>query len=81
MPVDEQRIAAYPPFRFGESTWRNDDLVALARAIMKLPEPVVDLTEVFGVPADPELQGPDGVHPSLAGQTAIVRALVDRLTR
>lgn len=81
VPVDEQRIAAYPPFRFGESTWRNDDLIALAQAIMKRPEPVVDLTEVFGVPAAPDLQGPDGVHPSLAGQTAIVRALVDRLTR
>lgn len=81
VPVDEERIAAFPPFRFGESTWRNDDLVPLAEAIMDFPEPVVDLTATFGVPAHPELQGPDGVHPSLAGQTAIVRALVERLTR
>jgi len=41
---------------------------------------VVDVQAVFGTPADPELQGPDGVHPSLAGQKAIARAFVERLT-
>ncbi|WP_161606294.1 SGNH/GDSL hydrolase family protein [Microlunatus speluncae] len=79
VPVDEDRVAAYPPFRFGESTWRNDDLVAFARAMRDLPDPLVDLTEVFGVPADPALQGPDGVHVNLAGQSMITRVLVERL--
>ena len=31
-------------------------------------EAVVDIQPVFGTRADPGLQGPDGVHPSLAGK-------------
>ena len=79
VPVHEERVAAYRPFRFGESTWRNADVTALAAAIAEFPDPVVDLIPVFGVPADSELQGPDGVHPSLAGQQAIAAAVVHRL--
>jgi len=41
---------------------------------------VADIQEVFGVPADPELQGPDGIHPPPAGQKAITRAVVEGLT-
>lgn len=78
-PVHEDRVAAYPPFTMGESTWRNADIVALTEAMREFPEPVVDLTAVFGVPADDDLQGPDGVHASLAGQQAVTRALVARL--
>ncbi|MQA77092.1 MAG: hypothetical protein GEV10_01185 [Streptosporangiales bacterium] len=78
-PVHEERVAAFPPFRMGESTWRNDDIVALTEAMRDFPEPVVDLTTVFGVPAADDLQGPDGVHASLAGQQAVTRALVTRL--
>jgi dihydrofolate reductase len=36
---------------------------------------------VFRLPADPDLQGPEGVHPSLVGQKAIARAFVQRLTK
>jgi acyl-CoA thioesterase I len=79
VPVHEDRVADFPPFGFGESTWRNTDIVALADEIARFDEPVVDLTDVFGVPASDDLQGPDGVHPSLAGQTMITRALVERL--
>jgi acyl-CoA thioesterase I len=80
VPVREDRVAEFPAFRYGQSTWRNADVLALAAAIRGFDEPVVDLTRAFGVPAKDELQGPDGVHPSLAGQTAIVTALVQRLT-
>jgi hypothetical protein len=38
---------------------------------------VADIQEVFGLPADPELQGPDGIHPPPAGQKAITRAFVE----
>jgi lysophospholipase L1-like esterase len=79
-PVHEARVAEFPAFRFGQSTWRNADVLALTDAIGNFDEPVVDLADAFGVPAAAELQGPDGVHPSLAGQTAIVTALVRRLT-
>ena len=38
------------------------------------------LQDVLGMPPDPSLLLPDGLHPSLAGQTAIVRAVVETLT-
>lgn len=75
-PVVEHRVAQYPPFRMGQSSWRNDDITDLARALGGFAEPVVDLTRVFGVPADPALQGPDGVHPTIEGQAAIARAVL-----
>jgi len=44
-----------------------------------LPDPVVDLQAIFGTPANPDYLLPDGLHPSLAGQKAIVTALIERL--
>lgn len=79
--VREDRVAANPAFRFGSSSWRNDDIRALAREMHRLEGPVVDLVATFGVPADPTLQGEDGVHPSIAGQMAITHSLVERLTK
>lgn len=76
----EERVDAFPPFRQGQSSWRNADIVAIAAAIRRFSEPVVDLVTAFGLPAAPALQGPDGLHPSLEGQQAIARALVERLT-
>ena len=80
IPVDEERAAANPGFQYGASSWRNTDIVALADAVRAFDDPVVDLVDVFGVPAHPDLQGPDGVHPSLSGQRRIVTALVETLT-
>jgi acyl-CoA thioesterase-1 len=77
---DEERAAAYPPFRMGQSHWRNEDVLAIADFVRDQEEPVVDLQVIFGTPANPALQGPDGVHPSLAGQKAIARAFVECLT-
>lgn len=80
VPVDEERAAANPAFQYGASNWRNTDIAALAGDIRGFDDPVVDLVDVFGVPAHSELQGPDGVHPSLTGQQRIVTALVATLT-
>jgi len=77
---NEERAAAYPPFQMGQSHWLNADVVAIAEFIREQEDPIVDIQAVFGVPADRELQGPDGVHPSLAGQKAIARAFVERLS-
>ena len=77
---DEIRAAAYPPFKMGQSVFRNEDVVAIGDYIREQKEPVVDIQAVFGLPASAELQGPDGVHPSLAGQKAITRAFVEGLT-
>ena len=81
VPVDEERVQAYPPFRFGDSSWANADIVALADAVRGFDEPVVDLVETFGVPPVPQWQGEDGVHVTLAGQSSIAAALVNTLVR
>jgi acyl-CoA thioesterase-1 len=78
-PMCEDRIAQFPPFRYAGTSWRNEDLRAFADAMRDFPEPLVDLVATFGIPANPDLQGPDGVHPTLEGQVAIARALVETL--
>ena len=59
--------------------WRNSDMAAIAELMHTLTDPVVDLQAVFGTPANPDYLLPDGLHPSLAGQKAIVTALIERL--
>lgn len=59
--------------------WRNENLRAIADVVRALPEPVVDLWAAFGEPAPAGWLSPDGLHPSLEGQKAILRALVQRL--
>lgn len=61
-----------------EVMWLNKDLQAIAELINQQPEPVVNLQPIFGMPANPDLLLPDGLHPSLAGQKAIVKAVVER---
>ena len=77
---DEERASSFPPFKQGQSVFRNDDVIAIGDYIREQPETVVDIQPIFGLPPSPELQGIDGVHPSLAGQKAIARAFVERLT-
>lgn len=77
---DEKRASSFPPFKMGQSVFLNDDVIAIGDFVREQEEPVVDIQAVFGTPADPDLQGPDGVHPSLAGQKAIARAFVEQLT-
>jgi len=78
--VDEARVAAFPAFQQGQSTWRNTDLLAVGDVIRGRPDPVVDLQALFGLPPDANFLRPDGLHPSLAGHQAIARAVVERLT-
>jgi acyl-CoA thioesterase I len=79
-PCDEELIAAGPFAVMWETSLRNDDLDAIADVVRGQPEPFVDLFAVFGKPPATELMLTDGIHPSLAGQQATVRALVERLT-
>lgn len=79
-PVIEAQIATdwfLAPFQV---RWSNRDLVAIAEVMHQLPDPVIDLQTVFGNPANPDLLLPDGLHPSLAGQKAIVTALIEHLS-
>jgi acyl-CoA thioesterase-1 len=77
--VDEERIAAYPPFQQGQFELRNDDLDAFNDILRRQPDPVVESGAALGRPTPPEFLNPDGVHPSLAGHTVITRALVEHL--
>jgi lysophospholipase L1-like esterase len=52
----------------------------VAEVIRRQPDISVDLQRIFGRSANSKLLMDDGLHPNLAGQTAIVKALVDRLT-
>ena len=79
-PIDEARIAAYPPFRQAQFNLRSEDMDAVIDAVRRQPEPVVDLEPVIGRPPTLDFLQPDGLHPSLAGHRAIARALVERLT-
>lgn len=78
--VDEERIAAFPPFQQGQFDLRNDDLDAFNAVLSRQPDPIVDTGAALGRPTPPEYLNPDGVHPSLAGHTVIARALVEKLT-
>lgn len=77
-PVLEARLAGEDP---RQPTWRDADLAKVARLVREAAgeDPLVDLRQAFGDPANPEFLLPDGLHPSLAGQKAIAAALVERL--
>ena len=78
--VIEEKIAAHWYLGPLQLAWSNRDLRAVADVVRGQADPVVGVQAIFGVPANPDLLLSDGLHPSLAGQKAIVRALVERLT-
>ena len=74
-PVDEAALArAVGPRPFAV---RDADVRAVAAAIHRLGDRVVDLHEVFD--GRPGLLMEDGVHPTLDGQTAIAAAVASEL--
>ncbi len=77
--VVEKQIAADPFLSSRQVMWRNDDLRAVADVVRRQTDPHVDLQPLFGTPADPGLLLSDGLHPNLAGQKVIARAVVERL--
>lgn len=77
--VVEEQIAADPFLSGRQVHWRNDDLRAAADAVRRQPDPHVDLQPLFGTPANPAYLLSDGLHPNLAGQIVIARAVVERL--
>jgi len=79
-PVIADKIAAHWFLGPLQVRWRNADLAAVATAARRQGDPVVDLHAAFGDPPDPDLLLPDGLHPSLAGQKVIAKALVEKLS-
>jgi len=78
--VLKEKVAAHWLFSDIQMSWSNQALRALADLVRQQPDPIVDLLAVFGDPPQPALLIDDGVHPSLAGQMTIARALVERLS-
>ena len=78
-PVIEENIPVHWHLGGEQLAWNNRDLNAIAAVVRRQPDAVVDLQAAFGQSPDPDLLLPDGLHPSLAGQTLIVRMLVEKL--
>jgi lysophospholipase L1-like esterase len=74
-PVAPERIARDALLREADVTWRLPDVAAKRRIVRGRPEPAVDVWPAFG----PELLLDDGLHPSLAGHVAILRAFSRRV--
>jgi lysophospholipase L1-like esterase len=77
----EEKIATFPGFTVGQVMFYNEDSARIAEAVLKQPDPAVNLWELFGQPVNPELVSFDGLHPSLAGYKRIVQALVQELVK
>ena len=77
--VIEKKILEYWLFETFQTRWSNADVSAVAELIRQLPDLIVDVNSVFGLPPNAELLLDDGLHPSLQGQKTIVTALVETL--
>jgi len=75
-----EKIAAHWFLGSLQLSWSNDHMAALANLVRQQADPVVDLQPIFGIPAKAEYLLDDGLHPSLAGQKVILRALVEKLS-
>jgi lysophospholipase L1-like esterase len=80
-PVCPARIASDPLLREADLEWRPHEVAVKRRLVCRQPDAVVDLWPAFGLPVRPELMLADGLHPSLDGQLAILRAVTRRLAR
>jgi acyl-CoA thioesterase I len=78
-PIDDDRVAAFPGFKMGGFAMRQADIEQFNAFVRDQPEPVVDAQAALGDPAGSDLLGPDGLHATLAGQSAIARAVVETL--
>jgi acyl-CoA thioesterase I len=77
-PVISSQIAKHWFMAESQVMWLNEDLRERADILRRMPDPVVDLLAAFN-PLDPAWLQEDGLHPSLAGQKVILRALVEKL--
>jgi len=80
-PELDMELLARSPFVTGAPvSWNAADVKATRAALLETCEAPLDLAEAFAaVDAGEALRLDDGIHPSLAGQCAIVRALCARL--
>lgn len=79
--IIEERIAANPLLVSSQATFLSEDVARITDAVLKQPDPVVNLWPLFGHPADHDLVLWDGIHPSLAGHMRTVQALISQLSQ
>jgi len=79
-PVIESRVAGHWFWTPMATSWKAADVQAIGETMRGLGDPVVDLRPAFAGDAGAELILDDGVHPTLQGQQAILRALVAKLS-
>lgn len=80
--IDIGKAHSYPPFQAQQIWVDPTDAAAVDQAIRaqaRNADLLVDLGDILGQPPSPELLGPDGLHPSLAGHTEIARACIQQL--
>lgn len=78
-PVDSARSDAWSPFHDERIGWRGRDLRRI-RDVIAETGPHLDLHTAFEAAADPHLLLADGVHPTLDGQSFILRHVLRRLS-
>lgn len=80
-PVNEKKIVSFPPFKSMQMRLKNEDLLAVGDRLKDKGEMVIDMRETFGVSAQSEYVQFDGGHLSMEGQTVVIRALIDSLSK
>lgn len=78
-PAIDEWVAGDDLFAAQRMVYSSETIAAKADLIRAMPDLVVDVAAVFGNPADPDLFLSDGLHPSVAGQELILKALLARL--
>ncbi|GAA2720716.1 SGNH/GDSL hydrolase family protein [Cellulomonas aerilata] len=79
-PMDQDRFDATAPDG-ATVRFTVDDLDATLTAVRAAAPDVVDVPALLGSTITDDFWVPDGVHPSLTGQTVLVRHIVDALSR
>jgi lysophospholipase L1-like esterase len=77
-PLLPERVAEDRVLRERGIAWTRADIVRKAAIVRSLPRGVIDLWPPFGDPPNGDLLLPDGLHPSLAGQQAILAAVLSQ---
>lgn len=80
-PVNEKKIASFPPFKSLKMSLKNDDLLAVGDSLKNKAEMVIDMRNDFGIPAKSEYVQFDGGHLTIEGQKVIVNALIEKLSK
>ena len=79
--VIEEKIKSHWFLSAMQINFMNKDLSAVASLVRDQPDPHVDIHNVMAVAENPGMLLDDGLHPSLAGQKVIARAVVEHLAQ